>query len=420
LPGKVYIFPPDKGKKNPLKTTESEFFSFFSQTEKRVQNFLYENYSGISPLMASDICIRAGINPSDSVSEIEKEKLFFSFKETISKINENQFVYTVFLDKNKTPNDFSCFNLSVFPPEYEKAFFDSPSEMLEFFYKERDLRYYALQKSHDLRRLISVNIERIVKKLDLLQKTLSDTENRNTFRLYGELITANFYAVKKGDKVLKAIDFTKDTAPEVKIPLDPNLTPNENAQKYFKKYNKQKRTREAVVEQISQAKEELEYLESAANAAETAADEADVAEIREELATQGFIKKVSKKGKKERAKKSKPLKFTSADGFDIYVGKSNTQNDELTIKFAVQDDIWLHTQKIPGSHVIIKTEGKEAPLKTIEQAAQLAAYFSKARQAGVVPVDYTTRKNVKKPNGSRPGMVIYDNYKTAFVTPELI
>ena len=238
-------------------------------------------------------------------------------------------------------------------------------------------------------------------------------------RIFGDLITSNIYNISKGMTSYTTINFYEDNLSEVIIPLDPVLTPAQNAQKYFSKYNKAKRTKEALIEQLKLVNEEIAYLESLLSSIESSTDIEDIEDIKKELQEQGYVK--NKKGKVHNEKiKSKPLHFKSDEGFDIYIGKNNRQNDELTFRLAGPMDLWLHTKDIPGSHVIIKTENKEVPEATLLMAANLAAYHSKAKNSSNVAVDYTLRKNVKKPKGAKPGMVIYENQKTIYVTPDEI
>lgn len=248
-------------------------------------------------------------------------------------------------------------------------------------------------------------------------KTLKEISGRDKLKLYGELITSNIYSIPKGAEDFTTQNFYDENLADITIPLDPTLTPSENAQKYFKQYNKEKRTFLALQTQIAQNDEELAYLEGILTSVQTSTDEQDIKEIRQELYEQGFIKKLKQQKGKVKPIKSKPLHYVSSDGFDIYVGKNNHQNDELTLKFAKGNDIWLHTKKIPGSHVIIVTEGKELPDTTLNEGAMLAAFYSKGKNSTLVPVDYTPKKFVKKPNGAKPGMVIYETNKTAYITP---
>ncbi|MDE6181819.1 MAG: NFACT family protein, partial [Eubacteriales bacterium] len=364
----------------------------------------------------------SNIDPSLNTDEITTDmakNLYENFENIFNFSKENKFNPQIIFNENGSILDFTSINFSIFK-HLEKKEFENISELLEFFYKNKDIAYRLNQKSQDLKKLISQNIERCAKKKDIQQKTLKDIENRDILKLYGELITSNIYAIQKGMTSIKLNNFYSENYEEIEIKLDPNLTPSENAQKYFKKYNKEKRTFVAMQEQIKQNDEELKYLESVLNSVQTCSNEQDITQIREELAEQGFVKKqkFNKKNKQRQAKKAKPLHYISSDGFHIYVGKNNTQNDELTLKFAKSNDMWLHTKEIAGSHVIIVSEGKEISNLALNEGANLAAFYSKASNSSLVPVDYTPKKFVKKPNGAKPGMVIYETNKTAYITPD--
>ncbi|MBQ8301522.1 MAG: NFACT family protein, partial [Clostridia bacterium] len=296
--------------------------------------------------------------------------------------------------------------------------FDDISMLLDTFYSTRDMHERMRQKGSDLVKLLSNNIERISKKLIILNKTLADSENKEKFKIYGDLLMANLYAIENGQEFAEVQNYYEDDCPMVKISLSPQLSPSQNAQKYYKKYNKAKTAEIEAAKQIESAKNDLEYLESTLMAVETADTEADLNAIRAELIAEGYLnRKVNQKKQKQAA--AKPMHFVSCDGFDIYVGKSNTQNDYLTTKFANSSDLWFHTKNIHGSHTVIKLGlDKDVPKTTIMEAAQIAAYYSKGRDSSQVPVDYTQIKNVKKPNGAKPGMVIYDHYNTIYVTPK--
>lgn len=422
LPGKKYVLPPSQNKKNPLKTNKNEFLSIFKDsTPSSIQQIIYKSYNGVSPILSSEICNSANLDSSldsSQISENEINSLYINFNKYINYILKNIYNPQIVYTENGSILDFTAFDFSMFK-HLEKNFFQSISELLEFFYKKKDLHYRLRQKSQDLKKLISQNIERCIKKKEIQQKTLNKIENRDKLKLYGELITSNIYIIKKGMTKVSLNNFYSESYEEVKIPLDPNLTPSENAQKYFKKYNKEKRTFIALCDQIKQNNEELSYLESVLNSVQTCSDENDIKEIRIELSEQGLIKnnKTNKKNKQNSNKKSKPLHFMSSDGFHIYVGKNNTQNDELTLRFAKPLDMWLHTKEIAGSHVIIVSNGKQISDTALNEAANLAAFYSKASNSSLVPVDYTNKKYVKKPNGAKPGMVIYETNKTAYITP---
>ena len=423
LPGKEYVFPPSQDKKNPLEAERGDFlFSLHLQEGRKLQEFIYQTYTGISPIMAGEICSRAGLDSSNSCQETtieEGERLFDAFNKTMAEIKSAAYQPAIYYQKeNNRIVDFAVLEMTQFSGLQKKSF-DSVSALLEGFYQERDNAAHIRQKAHDMRRLVMSNIERCVKKKEIQLKTRRETKSMELWKKKGELLTANIYAVPQGVTTFKTIDYYEADMPEIEIAIDPAKTPEENAQKYFSKYNKAKRTLAALEIQEKQNEEELVYLESVLNALENAKDDADLSEIRTELAESGFIRRQVQKKGAQKAKKSKPLHYVSSDGYDIFVGKSNLQNDELTLRMAEPTDIWMHTKDIPGSHVIIRTGGKsELPEATMEEAANLAAFYSKAKNSSMVPVDYTQRKNIKKPNGAKPGMVIYLTNRTIYITPD--
>ncbi len=429
LPNKQYMLPPSQDKKNPILTNKDEFISLSKITDgQKLQGFIYKNYTGISPVMASEICFRAGFDPSSYCGEIDENgfsKLYDTFYNVFNDIKSEKYSpEIIYTEDTEKITEFSSISMLQYGNGFKKQHFDSISALLEEYYAERDNMYHIQQKAHDMRRIILTNIERCVKKSEIQQKTLKSIENREDWRVKGELLTANIYAVQKGMTVFKTINFYDENMPEIEIQIDPLKTPAENAQKYFAKYNKAKRTLAAIDIQKKQNDEELIYLESILNSLETSNTDSDLLEIREELVDAGYMKRKSfKKGKGQKIKKSKPMHYISSDGFDIYVGKSNIQNDDLTLHFAAPNDLWLHTKNIAGSHVIIKTEGKcndinDLPDNTLIEAANLAVINSKAKDGTLVPVDYTFRKNIKKPNGSKPGMVIYEQNWSVYINPE--
>ena len=423
LPGKEYVFPPSQDKKNPLEAERGDFlFSLHLQEGRKLQEFIYQTYTGISPIMAGEICSRAGLDSSNSCQETtieEGEKLYDAFDKTMAEIKSAVYQPAIYYQKeNNRIVDFAVLEMTQFSGLQKKSF-DSVSALLEGFYQERDNAAHISQKAHDMRRLVMSNIERCVKKKEIQLKTRRETKGMDMWKKKGELLTANIYAVPQGVTTFKTIDYYEADMPEIEIAIDPAKTPAENAQKYFSKYNKAKRTLAALEIQEKQNNEELVYLESVLNALENAKDDADLSEIRTELAESGFIRRQVQKKGSQKPKKSKPLHYVSSDGYDIFVGKSNLQNDELTLRMAEPTDIWMHTKDIPGSHVIIRTNGQsELPEATMEEAANLAAFYSKAKNSSMVPVDYTQRKNIKKPNGAKPGMVIYLTNRTIYITPD--
>lgn len=418
LPGREYTLPPSQGKINTLELDDNNFKEVLGNNPSfEIQSVIYKNYTGISPIAASEICYRANVNgstPVEALTDIQKEIVFNKFAELVEDIKANRFYPESITNEKGKTIDFSPIEMTQFNGLEIKKY-TSISELIESFYANRDFAYRIGQKTQDLRKLITQNIERCIRKKDIQMQTLRSIKNRDELRLKGELLTANIYSIKKGMTTVELPNYYSENQELVAIELDSNKTPSENAQKYYKAYNKAKRTFEALKDQIKSNDEELAYLESVLTSVNNCTDEQDVKEIRRELREEGYVKKV--KNQKDKSKKhSVPLHFISQDGFDIYVGKNNIQNDELTLKFARPRDIWMHTKNIPGSHVIIVANGQTIPDTTLNEGAMLSAFYSKAKNSSKVPVDYTEKKNVKKPNGSKPGFVIYETNKTAYIT----
>lgn len=417
LPGKKYEMPPKQDKVNPLMLNKENFMSAVeNNSTKKIQALIYQSYMGISPVLATEICTRADIDGSDfaaTLSPDKTERLYTEFQRLVEDIKSERFVPCIMRDNKGKIIDF--FPIKPSFGNIEK--YENMSVLTEDFYKTRDFTYRINQKTQDLKKLINQNIERCVKKKEIQLQTLRDIENRDELRLYGELITANIYSIKKGMTLVKLVNFYSDKGEEIEIALDGDLTPSENAQKYFKAYNKAKRTYDALQEQMASNDEELNYLEGVLTSVNNCINEQDIKEIRQELRDEGYIKKVKNSKGRVSKKRFSPMHFISSDGYDIYVGKNNVQNDELTLRFAKPRDIWFHTKIIPGSHVIVVNKGEAIPDTTLNEAAMLSAYYSKARNSTMVPVDYTEKRNVKKPNGAKPGMVIYETNKTAYMNP---
>lgn len=418
LPGREYTLPPSQGKINTLDLDDNNFKKVLEDNPSfEIQSVIYKNYTGISPIAASEICYRANVNgstPVEALTDIQKEVVFNKFAQLVEDIKANRFYPESITNEKGKTIDFSPIEMTQFNGLDIKKY-TSISELIESFYANRDFAYRIGQKTQDLRKLINQNIERCIRKKDIQMQTLRSIKNRDELRLKGELLTANIYSIKKGMTTVELPNYYSENQELIAIELDSNKTPSENAQKYYKAYNKAKRTFEALKDQIKSNDEELAYLESVLTSVNNCTDEQDVKEIRRELREEGYVKKV--KNQKDKSKKhSVPLHFISQDGFDIYVGKNNIQNDELTLKFARPRDIWMHTKNIPGSHVIIVSNGQTIPDTTLNEGAMLSAFYSKAKNSSKVPVDYTEKKNVKKPNGSKPGFVIYETNKTAYIT----
>ncbi|MCL2352919.1 MAG: NFACT family protein [Firmicutes bacterium] len=417
LPGKPYSPPPSKDKQDPLAASGAEFIANIRRMAgQKLQNAVYQSYSGISPLMGSEICVRAGLDPGVYAGELSDdglERLRRSFAAVFALVMAGEFENLIYTDERGRMTDFSAIDLTFLSGGRRR--FASPSEMLEVFYAERDAAYRTGQKTADLRKLIGQHMERCARKAESYARTMKDIEDRDRLRICGEAVMSGLHEIKKGMTSYTVPNYWDESGGDITVSLDPDLSPPENAQAYFKKYGKAKRAFAALGDQIRRNDEDMLYLEGVMTSLPNVADEADAAEIREELAQTGFLKKSGGKAA-ARPKKPKPLHFVTKDGFDVYVGKNNVQNDELTMRFASNRDIWLHVRNVPGSHVILRVPaGKEASAEAVYEAAELAARFSKAKDAPSAQVDYTLRKNVKKPSGAKPGFVVYDNYKTATV-----
>ena len=404
LPGREYFIPDTMKKKNPLDIPEENFTQELLSKPMPVGKAIYNSFTGISPVVAEEICHLAGIDSSIPASEMSADllsHLYRQFTYFMEQVTESKFSPAIYYEGNE-PKEFSSLPLTHFS-NYQVKSFDSISEVIRTYYSSRDLITRIRQKSSDLRRVVQTALERNRKKYDLQLKQLRDTENRDKYKVYGELIHTYGYNLEDGAKELEALNYY--TNEMIKIPLDPQKTPQENAKKYFDRYNKQKRTFEALSELIKETKDEIDYLESVSKSLDIARSEDDLIQIKEELIESGFIRR--KQSSKKVKITSKPFHYISSDGFHMYVGKNNLQNEELTFHFANGGDWWFHAKKAPGSHVIVKTNGEELPDRTFEEAARLAAHYSKNSGAEKVEVDYVEKKQVKKPNGSKPGFVVY-------------
>lgn len=415
LPGREYYIPFEQDKNNPLQTDKTVFFNILSGSNS-ISKALYMNYSGFGPQITQEIIFRADLDadrPASSLSEIEKNRLFNSYSEVIDIINNNRFSPCI-ISEEHVPREYTAFDYFIYKGlDYEKL--DSMSELLIRYYEKKQEYTNIRQKTASLRQIAQGLLSKDNKKYDLQLKQIKDTEKKEKYQLYGELITAYGYNVPLGSTNMTAVDYHTDK--EITIPLDPTLSAIDNGKKYFEKYSKLKRTYEALITIVEQTKEEIIHLESILASLETAKDEADIDEIKSEMTESGYIKKNPDKKAKKKAIKSKYLHYKSTDGFDIYVGKNNYQNELITFKLADGNDWWFHAKNLPGSHVIVKTNGAELPDSTFEEAARLAAHYSKAEGAPKVEIDYIQRRFLKKPNGAKPGFVIYHtNYSMSAKT----
>lgn len=404
LPGRTYFIPDTMEKSDPLSVNEKKFLDTLKEKPVPLGKAIYTSFTGISPVIAEDICFLAGLDSQLPASELDEDTLLHLFRQFsyyMDDIRGCHFHPCIYYD-GTSPKDFGAVTLSHFS-NYTKQEFTSISEVLNTYYATKNTLTRIRQKSADLRHVVQTALERNRKKYDLQKKQLRDTENREKYKVYGELIHTYGYNLAPNSRELTALNYY--TNEEITIPLDPTLTPAENAQKYFNKYNKQKRTFEALTELIQETADDIHYLESISNALDIALTEADLIQIKEELMQTGYVRR--KYTKKKEKITSRPMHYISSDGYHMYVGKNNLQNEELTFSFANGNDWWFHAKGAPGSHVIVKTGGDELPDRTFEEAGRLAAYYSKNRGSDKVEIDYVEKKHVKKPNGSKPGFVVY-------------
>ena len=404
LPGREYFIPDTMHKADPLTVPKEDFSTLLTGKPSPVSKALYTSFTGISPVVAEEICHLAGLDSSVPAKEYSEDilcHLYTQFELFLSAVKEKCFSPAIYYD-GREPKEFSSLPLTHFP-NYTKQEFSSISEVLRTYYSTRSQLTRIRQKSVDLRHVVQTALERSRKKYDLQLRQLKDTENREKYKVYGELINTYGYNVSEGARQLEALNYY--TNEMLTIPLDPTQTPQENAQRYFAKYNKQKRTFEALSGLCKETKDDITYLESIQTALDIALTEDDLAGIKEELTETGYIKR--KFTRKKVKVKNTPLHYISSDGYHMYVGKNNLQNDELTFDFAVGNDWWFHAKQAPGSHVIVKTNGEELPDRTFEEAGRLAAYYSSMRGSEKVEIDYVEKKHVKKPKGGKPGFVVY-------------
>lgn len=420
LPGREYFITKTQDKWNPLTITQEEFLETVCKKPVSAAKALYSSLTGLSPVIAEELCFRASIDGNDamlSLNEVSCIHLYHTLQRMMDDVREGNFTPNI-IYRGEEPVEYGVFPFQQYGPEYHAVSFDSVSSMLETYYASKNILTRIRQKSADLRKIVQTALERNRKKLILQQKQMKDTAKKEKYKVYGELINTYGYNLPEGSKSLQALNYY--TNEEITIPLDETLTPAQNSKKYFDRYTKLKRTEEALTTQLADTESEIEHLESISNALDIARSESDLSQIKEELTQYGYIKRhySGKKGAKMQAK-SKPFHYISSDGFDIYVGKNNFQNDELTFKFATGNDWWFHAKKMAGSHVVVKTKDGELPDRTFEEAGRLAAYYSKGRTAPKVEIDYIQKKHVKKPGGAKPGFVVYYTNYSLMAEPDI-
>ncbi|MCI6885873.1 MAG: NFACT family protein [Lachnospiraceae bacterium] len=420
LPGRPYFIPHTTDKADPLTITQEAFMTLIHETPAPIQKALYLKLTGISPIIGTELCHLASIDGDHSANELTEPELihlYHMFSLMMEDVVQGHFTPNV-VYQNGEPVEFASVPLTCFEGgSCSSKEFPTISSLLESYYREKSILTRIRQKSVDLRKIVQTSLERNYKKYDLQEKQLKDTEKREKYKIYGELLNTYGYELSGGEKELKCLNYY--TNEEVRIPLDPQLNAKENSQKYFAKYNKLKRTFEAMNDLTRETKQEIDHLESISAALDIAVREEDLVEIKEELMEFGFIKKRAFGSKKPKIT-SRPYHYLSSDGFHIYVGKNNYQNEEVTFRIAGGGDWWFHAKGIPGSHVVVKSEGKELPDRVFEEAGALAAYYSKGRGNEKVEIDYIQRKHVKKAAGGAPGFVIYHTNYSLMAEPRLL
>ena len=416
LPGRPYFIPDTTHKQDPLTASEQDFDSLVFSKGMPLPKAIYTSFTGISPQMAQELLFRTSLSQDRSATAVppmEQVHLRNQFFLMMEDVKDGHFQPNMILNDAGDPVEFSALPMSMYADmTVQKR--ESMCSLLEEYYDLKNRVTRIHQKSTDLRRIVTTSIDRNKRKLALQEKQMADTEKRDQYRLYGELLHTYGYEAEPGARSITVINYYNQEP--VTIPLDETKSAQENAQRYFDKYSKMKRTREALDTQIAETKAELEHLQSVLAFLNMTLSENDLQGLKEELISQGYIRRKGPAGKKTK-NTSAPYHYRSRDAYDIYVGKNNLQNDELTFKFASGNDWWFHAKKAPGSHVILKSKGNEVPDGAFEDAARLAAYYSANRAAGKVEIDYVQRKEVKKPAGAKPGFVVYyTNYSMVIDT----
>ena len=419
-PGLKYVIPPGSDKLNPLTVTRDLFMKEIESTNNGIYiyNFLYKNFLGFSPFISREICYLTNLNESTylgELSEEKKEEIWNVFSKIINKVKQNDFSFNIFYDENKNQYGFYCLEIEYLK-DYERKNFLSPGELLDEYYYELDNKNKINQRVASLIKNINTKIDRNRKKVEKQRNELLNAENRDKYKIYGELILANLHKTPENHK-LRVINYYDPELKEITIPLDPRFNLPQNSQKFFKRYNKLKKAEEELEKLIDITLNEIKYLENILFSIEECETIDDLNDIYSELISEGFMKR---KSKADKSNKTKPITaFISSGGHEILVGKNNIQNDMITFKIGKNEDYWFHAKNMPGSHVIIRTKGDELTDEEFVEAAKIAAYYSKGKNSSTVEVDYTKKSNIKKPPNAKPGFVIYDTNYSMLVEPNI-
>ena len=419
LPGRPYFVANTQEKAEILCCDYDSFVQILTGKAQSLYKAIYNSFTGISPVLAQELCFEAGVDsdlPTTVIEQTDFRSLYRAVNTLTDRITQGNFTPCIAYEGGR-PIEFAAVPLTIYP-EAALTPYESMSVLLETYYAQKNAVSRIRQKSADLRRIAQMLLERDVKKYDLQMKQMEDTAKRDTYRIYGELLNTYGYDAKPGARALEALNYY--TNEMITIPLDPTLSATENAKLYFDKYGKLKRTFEALEELTVQVKAEIDHLETILSALDIAIREEDLVEIKEEMTQCGYILRKGPVSAKKVKVTSRPFHYVSSDGYDIYVGKNNFQNDELTFRFATGNDWWFHAKGMPGSHVVVKSKGpEELPDSTFEEAGRLAAYYSKGREQEKVEIDYIQKKHVKKPNGAKPGFVVYYTNYSLMISPDI-
>ncbi len=417
LTGMIYELPPKQDKLDPLKTTKEEFFDILekSSSEMRCDKFILAHFMGIAQSTARQIVYKATGSIDSIIAETDTNKLFDAFDAVFDSIKNNTANPTVIVDSSGGMVEYSYFSLDFYGNAYSNQNYESFSELIDNFYAKKSKNERIRQKSSDIFKLLTNAENRIIRKIAIQREELENTEESELYKLYADLITANIYLMKRGMTSIEAVNYYDESCPVIKIPLDNKLTPSQNAQRYYKKYNKAKTAKIEIAKQIDIASAEKEYISTVFDSLTKAETESDLNEIRDELYHSGYASRM-KNYSVSKSQAPKPLKFKTSGGYTVLCGKNNKQNDHITTKLSAKTDWWFHVKNLPGSHVLMQSNGEEPSEKDFTEAAEIAAYYSKA-EGDNIAVDYTQIKHIKKPAGSKPGFVIYHVNWTAYVTP---
>jgi predicted ribosome quality control (RQC) complex YloA/Tae2 family protein len=428
LPGLFYRMPPPQEKIDPLQVSEAGLLAALQQADpaESADHWLLQKIKGLSPLVCRELVYQATGETTKTISELtlkDQQKLASVWTAFLDKVAGGIFSpYLLTHTEDHSVLDFSYLPIYQYGSRANLENKESFSKLLGAFYEKKAKAERMKHRTQEITKVVTLARDRLRKKIGLQRKELDKTQDRDRYKHMGELITANLYQIEKGVKKVKVLDYFDENCPEIEISLDLRLTPQQNAAQYFKKYNKAKTAEIMLTEQIQEGEQNLSYLESVLDEISRAENEQDLIQIREELLETGYLSKKQQRCKKKKQTRKpalgKPWEYRTSDGFSVFAGRNNMQNDMLTLKTAWKHDIWFHTQKIHGSHVILVCDGREPTNLAMTEAAEIAAYHSKAKTSAMVPVDYSEVKNIKKPNGAKPGMVIYHVYQTAFVTPD--